>query len=517
MGIAIAAEDNATGSYSAQSKFSQWLAKRFVVNSPTFQFDGIQKTLELTDTITLRCPNCWEFYYEFDCAHAGYGDRTDEIVASVITHHKARITVNQFKVTQATLDDQWDMINQTMLTEDPGVDPEDPVESSDDPPGETEIATQVRGNNSFAFELYHQLGAQEGNLFYSPYSISVALAMAYAGARNDTETQMADTLHFELSQAKLHPTFKILSDELASRNYEEATVEDGRGFKLNIANAVWGQEGYAFLDEYLDTLDLNYDGGFNLVDFITDPEAARITINNWVADQTEDRIPELIGPNILSPLTRLVLTNAVYFNAAWAYPFEEDSTYEDQFFLLDDQTSTVDMMHQITSFDYSEGEDYQAVRLPYQNEELSMVILLPQEGQFDFFESSLSGEKIEMIMKEMSSCEVNLSLPKFTFESDFNLNEPLKNMGMIDAFSSDADFSGIDGDRNLFISDVIHKGFVGVDEEGTEAAAATAVIFDRGIPQGVDFTINRPFIFLICDHATETILFIGRVMNPSEI
>ncbi|MGD9212018.1 MAG: serpin family protein [Desulfobacteraceae bacterium] len=517
MGIAVGAEDNATQFYSAQSKFSQWLTKRFVINSPTFQFDGIRETLELTDTITLRCSNCWEFHYEFDCANAGYGDRTDEMVASVITHHKARITVNQFKVTQAILDDQWDMINQTMLTEDSMVDPEDPVESEDDPPSEAEIVTQVQGNNSFAFELYHELGAQDGNIFYSPYSISVALAMAYAGARNDTETQIADTLHFELSQAKLHPAFKNLSDELASRNYEEATVEDGRGFKLNIANAAWGQEGYTFLDEYLDTLDLNYGGGFNPVDFMADPEAARIIINNWVSEQTEDRIPDLIAEGVLNTMTRLVLTNAVYFNAAWGYPFVDDRTYQEQFFLLDGQTSTVDMMHQTTEFGYSEGENYQAVSLPYQNEELSMVILLPQEGQFDLFESSLSSEKIEMIMQEMSSCEVNLSLPKFTFESDFTLKTPLQNMGMIDGFSENADFSGITGERSLFISDVIHKGFVAVDEEGTEAAAATAVVFDNySMVQNEDFIADRPFIFLICDHATETILFIGRVMSPNE-
>jgi serpin B len=406
MEIAAFAEDNQAEAYSAQSKFSQWLAKRFVINSPTFKFDGMQETLELTDTIKLDCSNCWEFYYEFDCANAGYGDRTDEMVATVITHHEARITVEQFTVTEATLDDQWDMINQMMLTNDPEepvedpeepvvdpVDPvEDPVESLDDPPTEEDIAVQVQGNNSFAFELYHQLGAEEGNLFYSPYSISLAMAMAYAGARNNTETQMADTLHFELSQAKLHPAFKSLSDELASRNYEEATVEEGRGFKLNIANAAWGQDGYTFLDEYFDTLDLNYGGGFNPVDFMTDPEAARITINDWVAEQTEDCIPDLIAPGVLDKFTRLVLTNAVYFNAAWANPFEEYATRESDFYLQDDQTITVDMMHQINYFRYSAKDEYKAISLPYQNEELAMVILLPQTGQFELFESGLNRE-----------------------------------------------------------------------------------------------------------------------------
>jgi serpin B len=251
---------------------------------------------------------------------------------------------------------------------------------------------------------------------------------------------------------------------------------------------------------------------------MTDPEAARITINDWVAEQTEDRIPNLIAPGALDTLTRLVLTNAVYFNAAWANPFEEYATRQKEFYLQDDQTIMVDMMRQINFFRYSAKDEYKAISLPYQNEELSMVILLPQAGQFELFESGLNREKIETILQEMNFREVILSLPKFTFESDFNLNTPLQNMGMIDAFSEDADFSGINGERSLFVSDVIHKGFVAVDEEGTEAAAATAMTASTtaSISETVRFTVDRPFIFLICDGVTETILFIGRVMDPSE-
>ncbi|MGD9211546.1 MAG: serpin family protein, partial [Desulfobacteraceae bacterium] len=193
MQMAVAAEENETESYPSGLGFSKWVAKQFVMNSATFQFDGVWKTLELTDTTTLDCSNCWEFHYEFDCSHAGYGDRSDEIVATVITHHKARIVVEQFWVTKAILDDQWDMINQKMLVDDPQ-DPVDDLPIDDDPPTEEEIGTQVQGNNDFAFELYQQLISEEDNLFYSPYSISLALAMAYAGAEGETETQMADAL-----------------------------------------------------------------------------------------------------------------------------------------------------------------------------------------------------------------------------------------------------------------------------------------------------------------------------------
>ncbi|MGD9209402.1 MAG: serpin family protein [Desulfobacteraceae bacterium] len=507
---------------------SQWLAKHFVTNSATFKFDGLWYTLQHTDTTELHCSNCWKFNFEFDCTHSGYGDRIDKVVTSAITHHKASITLEQFRIVRATLDDQWDMINQRLLGEERSQEPvKDPVESLElaqnfvkaleNPPTAEEIATRIQSINDFAFELYQQLITEADNLFYSPYSISLSLAMAYAGAAGETETQMADALHFELSQAKLHPAFKSLADELASRNYEEATVAQGRGFKLNIANAAWGQDDYPFLNKFFYTIDSNYDGGFSSLDFVADPEAARITINNWVAEQTNDHIQDLIAQGVLSTLTRLVLTNAVYFNAAWAYPFERSETKEDLFYVSDGRTPMVEMMHQENTFEYSEGEGYQAIKLPYQNEELFMVILLPDAGQFEVFEESMSREKIETIIREMRSHDVLLRLPKFTIEAGFNLNAPLKSLGMINAFSANADFSGINGERSLFISNVIHQGFVAVDEEGTEAAAGTAVIMNKNMAPSAKVIADRPFIFLIQDSVTETILFIGKVMDPSSV
>ncbi len=507
LGVCAADEGERDGATTLSMRWSQWVAKRFVSKSPTFAFDGIRNSLELTDTTRLRCPNCWETTYEFDCRNTGYGDRSGKIVQPAITHHVARITTESFKVTRAALDGHWDMLNQKMYGED-----------ISQPPTQEEIDAQVQGNNAFAFDLYQELSTADGNLFYSPYSISLALAMAYAGADGDTETQMAETLHYTLTQEKLHPAFKALSDELARRSYEDAAPEEGRGLKLNIANAAWGQEGYEFLDSYLAVLSENYNGGLKTVDFINATEEARVTINDWVADETEDRITDLIAPGLLSDLTRLVLTNAVYFNAAWQSPFSEKFTAPGQFFPETGEPVDAEMMHQSEDFLFSQGSGYQAISLPYEREELSMLILLPDENQFSEFEKELTASKVETILAEMTSREVNLSMPKFTFESEFGLGETLKILGMPLAFSSDADFSGITGGRDLFISDVIHKSFVAVDEEGTEAAAATAVVFEAtAIPaEPVIMTIDRPFLFMILDHQTNTILFIGRVTDPTQ-
>ncbi len=256
------------------------------------------------------------------------------------------------------------------------------------PQGEREAAPQVSenvlqalaaGNSVFAFDLYQALRREEGNLFFSPYSISVALAMTYAGARSDTEAQMADVLRFNLPQDRLHPAFNGLDQELAKRG-EGAAGVDGEGFRLNIANALWGQTGYPFLPEFLDLLARNYGAGMRLVDFASDAEAARVTINDWVSEQTEGRIKDLIPPDVLDATTRLVLTNAIYFNAAWAKPFQETATADGPFYPLDGEQVTVPFMHQSDTFGYARGDGYQLVELPYSGHELSMVILLPDEG-----------------------------------------------------------------------------------------------------------------------------------------
>ena len=382
------------------------------------------------------------------------------------------------------------------------------------------------GNSEFAFDLYQHLrqGNEDDNLFYSPYSISLALAMTYAGARGETERQMANTLRFALPQERLHPVFNGLDLELASRG-EGAEGKDDKGtrpgrrvqgFRLNIVNATWGQEGYEFLPEFLDTLAENYGAGLRLLDFVGDADAARITINDWVSEQTEGRIEDLLPQGVIDALTRLVLTNAIYFNAAWAAPFEETLTADGTFHLLDGGEAAVPMMHQAESLGYAEGESYQVVELPYDGRELSMVILLPETGEFEPFEDSLDAEEVNGILKDLAYRQLALTMPKFKFESEFDLAKTLAAMGMPDAFTSAADFSGMTGVSDLFISDVIHKAFVSVDEAGTEAAAATAVIMklSTAVEEPVEVAVDRPFIFLIRDIRTGTILFVGRVTDP---
>ena len=381
---------------------------------------------------------------------------------------------------------------------------------------EADLTTLVSGNSAFAFDLYQALREEDGNLFYSPYSISMALAMTYAGARGETAQQMSDTLHFVLSQDCLHPAFNSLDIEL-SRRGEGAEGKDDEGFRLNVVNAIWGQKDYQFLTTFLDVLAENYGAGLRLLDFVNTPEESRITINNWVSDQTEGRIEDLIPQGLIDALTRLVLTNAIYFNAAWQYPFNEDMTEDGPFYLLDGGEVIVPMMSQTESFAYTEGDGYQAVELPYDGSELSMVILLPQTGQFEAFEGSLDAQQVDGIIGRLEPRQVALTMPKFEFESGFGLKEALAAMGMPVAFSEGADFSGITGNRDLFIADVIHKAFVSVDEAGTEAAAATAVVMPIAIPpeEPVEVTVERPFIFLIRDIETGTILFVGRIVDPS--
>ena len=382
--------------------------------------------------------------------------------------------------------------------------------------GSGEQALLVEGNSAFAFELYQALKGEEGNLFCSPYSISLALAMTYAGASGETAQQIADTLQFLLDQDRLHPAFNWLDAELAKRG-KGAEGKDGEGFRLNIVNAIWGQKDYSFLSTFLDILAENYDAGLRILDFITETEKSRLTINEWVSDQTEGRIEDLIPQGEIDSETRLVLTNAIYFNAAWEHPYNGKITADGPFYLLDGGQVVVPMMKQTESFGYTEGEGYQAVELLYDGGELSMVVLLPEAGQFEAFEEGLQALQVDAIIKNLENTRVTLTMPKFEFDSGFKLKDTLAGMGMPIAFSSAADFSGMTGTPGLYISAVIHKAFVSVDEAGTEAAAATAVIMrESAMPgQPVEVTMDRPFIFLIRDIETGAVLFVGRVMNPS--
>ncbi|HEX2989712.1 MAG TPA: serpin family protein [Anaerolineales bacterium] len=381
----------------------------------------------------------------------------------------------------------------------------------------SDTRTLVRGNNAFALDIYRTLSTQDGNLILSPFSISLALAMTHAGAGGETESQMAETLHFDLPQHQLHPAFNALDQHLARRG--EETSDEHEPLQLNIANAVWAEQTYPFLQEYLDQIAMNYGAGIRLADFIHQFEAVRQEINDWVLDQTEEKIRDLLPEGVLNPDTRMVLVNAIYFKADWLIQFDANSTLDSPFYLLDGSATSVPMMHKGMFVPYYQGDGFQAVELSYSGDTAAMDILVPDEGRFTEFEAGLSSAVLDETIAGMKPAAVNVALPRFTFESQFNLSDVLKSMGIVDAFEpGQADFSGMTAEKDLFISDVVHKAFVAVDEEGTEAAAATAVIIEAaGAPiYDITLTIDRPFIFIIRDKPSGQVLFIGRVLHPAQ-
>jgi len=362
----------------------------------------------------------------------------------------------------------------------------------------------VSGNTAFAFDLYQAVRSSEGNLVFSPYSISLAFAMAYGGARAETATQIADVLHYTLPGDQFHPAFNALDLGIAGRPDQAANVNEKEGFQLSIANSLWGQDGWPFLPEYLDLLAVNYGAGMHLVDFEKAPESARRQINNWVSDQTRPR---------------LALANAIYFKATWEHQFDPNQTSDNPFTLLDDETVSVPRMGMETGqeFTYAAGDGWQAVALPYMGGLTDMVVIVPDAGNFEAFESNLTANRYNEILAALEPQKVILSMPKFTFETSYGLSDTLTRMGMQDAFDPAlADFSGMDGQRTLYISQALHKAFIAVNEKGTEAAAATIVIMSLGAmaPEGITLTIDRPFFYAIRDIPTGTILFMGRVVDP---
>jgi serpin B len=377
-----------------------------------------------------------------------------------------------------------------------------------------DVIKVANGNTAFAADLYQALRGDQANLFYSPLSISIALAMTYAGARGETAEQMAETMHYDLAQPGLHAALNSLDLLLAGRG-EGAKGKDGKGFRLNVVNAIWGQRDYHFETAYLDTIAVNYGAGVRLLDYVKEPDNSRKIINQWVSDQTEQRIKDLIPAGVIDNMTRLVLTNAVYFNAAWANPFAKEATRAGDFLCADGATVKKQMMSANESFGYASGDGWQLVELPYDRNELAMDIILPDEGGWTAFEDDLTAERLAGMLAEIQSQQVQLTMPKFEFENEFSLGRTLAAMGMPVAFTGDADFSGITGKRDLHIGEVIHKSFVAVDEAGTEAAAATAVVMRlTAMPaEPVVVNVDRPFVFLIRDLETGVVLFMGRVVQ----
>ncbi len=384
------------------------------------------------------------------------------------------------------------------------------------------VADLTQGIRTFGFDIYHELvAANDGkNIFLSPHSVAIALAMAYAGAKGDTAAQMKVMMGFTGDDAATHEAFNAMDLDLDKRGTEQLKVdEDGDPFELSVVNQAWGRIGFNFLEAYLDVLALNYGAGLYLLDFTDDPDGSRLTINDWVADQTHDRILDLLPAGSISPATALVLTNVIYFKASWLDKFDVANTVDAQFNRLDGTKVDVKMMHKYDELLHGTGDGYEFLRVPYVGENVEMILVLPNPGQFTEVEAAMDGAAFDAMLAASESAQGNLALPRFTFGFESSLNDSLMALGMTDAFTSGvADFSGID-DRpgNLFISLVQHKSFVAVDEKGTEAAAATAVVIDEGtaVLDSFDMTFDRPFLFAIYDRPTGAILFLGRVMDPT--
>lgn len=375
---------------------------------------------------------------------------------------------------------------------------------------EEDVAAAVKGNNAFAFDLYSKLRAADGDVVFSPYSVSSALAMTWAGARGETEKEMAATLHFGLGQEKLHPAMAALTKDLNKRGGE------GK-YELAVANKLWGQTGMKLLEPFLDITEECYGAGFEETDFAAGPEKARKAINDWCEKMTRGKIREPVPQGAISGATRLVLANAIYFKGMWASRFDKANTRDRTFTLGSGAEIETPTMWQKEEFRYGKFEDMSALEMDYVGEDLSMVILLPDKhGGLADLEDKLNVANLDKWLGGMHKTKVDVTLPRFKIEYGEELSKVLSEMGMPSAFDSGADFSGMTGGRDLFISKVIHKAMIDVNEEGTEAAAVTVVVMEKTAakPMNIEFHADHPFVYMIRDKKTGGILFMGRLTDP---
>lgn len=368
-------------------------------------------------------------------------------------------------------------------------------------------------NREFAVAMFNELREKEGNLFFSPYSLSVALAMTYAGARGETGREMGEVLRFAGFEDRLHPAFSELQARLLHIN-AKGHVE------ISSANSLWPQAGYPFLDEYLSLIKHNYASEIVAQDYEKAPDAARLKINEWAEDRTAGRIKDLIPPGVLDPLVRLVLINAIYFKGSWKMPFDETLTEHQPFFRTRSDTVMVPMMYMKYRFRHRQGDMAHVLVIPYEGHDLSIILFLPADGiTLEKMETGLTAQNIGRDIQLTVYEDVRVWLPRFRITSSFQLKNALQSMGMSEAFDERrADFSGMDGRLWLYISAVLQKAFVEVNEEGAEAAAATAVVMESESVGGgpAEFHADRPFVFVIWENFTGSILFMGRVADPSE-
>ena len=367
-----------------------------------------------------------------------------------------------------------------------------------------ESFSAAESNNRFALDLFARLRAADGNLFFSPFSIESALAMTAAGARGRTEEEMRRVLHL--------PATGDQADAFGRLRHQLSAADANRGYRLAIANALWGQKGFGFKPEYVEKVRANYGASLTELDFAADPDTCRATINHWVEQQTQDRIKNLLGPDTVPPSTKLVLTNAIYFKGDWARQFDRRATF-DEAFSVAGKPQKVPMMHRTGDYSYAENDLVQVLAAPYKGNELSMIFILPRkkDGLADVEKTAADLPKW---LGGLHAAIVMVTLPRFKMTREYKLARTLSEMGMPSAFSG-ADFSGI-SDGALVISEVVHKAFVEVNEEGAEAAAATGVVMKTPGPvmHNPVFRADHPFLFLIRDNGSGAILFLGRVANP---
>ncbi|MDI3507192.1 MAG: hypothetical protein PWQ69_1172 [Methanomicrobiaceae archaeon] len=378
----------------------------------------------------------------------------------------------------------------------------------DTPDGAGSVAA---GNNLFAFDLYRHLAADPAyageNLFFSPYSIASALAITCEGARGTTADEIESVLHLPANETLRREGFAAI----------DAALNSGSGnYTLRTANALWAEKTHSLLPEYIETAARWYGANATNLDFVENPEGSRETINRWVEEKTEDRIRDLLPPGSIDPLTRLVITNAIYFKGAWAQQFDPAETTVEEFRVGSNETVTVPMMHGNAVYPYAETGTLQVLEMPYASgdgTELAMLVLLPKGDSLTAAEEVLDAERLADLRESLVAQNVRVFFPKFTLDASYGLTPTLAAMGMPTAFTGgDADLSGMDGTRDLFVTGIFHKAFVDVNEEGTEAAAATGVAAGLGVTPV--FRADHPFVFLITEKDSGTILFAGRVVNP---
>ncbi len=380
-----------------------------------------------------------------------------------------------------------------------------------------EVNSVVDANNQFAFELYAKYKLKDGNVFFSPYSISSAVAMAYEGARGETAEQIQSVFHFPKDDSLRREAFVKVNNFINKKD---------KKYQLCLANALWAQKDYVFTPDYFSLIKNYYDGNATNLDFKADPGNSCLIINEWIEERTNGKIKDLIPG--LDRLTRLVLTNAIYFKGFWLKQFKKSYTQEEEFSVSADNRIKVPMMHlsgEEANFNYLETPDFQILELPYEGNELAMLILLPKGDNLQVLEESLSLEKLSEWKRQLRNQEIDVYLPKFKFENKYFMRQDLKSLGVLAAFTpgidfeGEADFSGMTGKRDLHIDEIVHQAFIEVNEEGTEAAAATAVMMLAGkgmsMPPKI-FKADHAFIFIIQDKEMGNILFMGRVSDPAK-